>query len=285
LNTVWATPIKTWDESGNYVFNWWAPTPVSVVWDAVYRAKYKEKETPEDGRKWNKWSGWWWWTEKSSDSYKNTGDIVIIENLVDENQDLNIHGSAWWENDDEVIVPLITKQNMRKYSELVINSYIWAFENDVTTVWEFDKANPEWYVLRWHLAKMMVNFSANVLWREIPIDIPVSCEWEDDSSEWESSEIKFYAKKACALWIMWIKVKKFEPNKTVSRAEFGTVLSRVLWWDKYDVRNPTRKNRYYARHLQILKEKWIMSQTENPLDRIELRKWIWVMLRRVQELK
>jgi hypothetical protein len=53
---------------------------------------------------------------------------------VDGNQDSNIHGSALGENGEEIMVPLITKQNMRKYSELVINSYIWAFENDVTTV-------------------------------------------------------------------------------------------------------------------------------------------------------
>jgi hypothetical protein len=40
------------------------------------------------------------------------------------------------------------------------------------------------------------------------------------------------------------------PGKKVSRAEFGTVLSRMLWGDVYNDGNP-----YYAKHLQALKEK------------------------------
>ena len=133
------------------------------------------------------------------------------------------------------------------------------------------------------MAKLIVNYVTNVLWRETPLDTPTSCNWTDN--DWESSEIKFYAEKACALWVMWIKMEKFQPNKIVSRAEFGTLLSRILWWDKYDVENPTRYNLYYIKHLNELKKNGIMIQIENPLMRNELRKWIWVMLRRTQKLK
>jgi hypothetical protein len=131
---------------------------------------------------------------------------------------------------------------------------------------------------------MVVNYAKNILWKEIPLDTPTNCNWEDNAKEWESSEIKFYAEKACALWMMWIKTKKFEPNKIVSRAEFGTILSRILWWDKYDVKNPNKNNPYYTKHLKALQENGFMNDISNPLWRKELRKWIWVMFRRTETL-
>jgi hypothetical protein len=65
------------------------------------------------------------------------------------------------------------------------------------------------------------------------------------------------------------------PNKKVSRAEFGTVLSRILWGETYNNATP-----YYANHLQALKNNGIMTQIDNPEKRLELRKWVWVMLMR-----
>jgi hypothetical protein len=68
------------------------------------------------------------------------------------------------------------------------------------------------------------------------------------------------------------------PRKTVSRAEFGTVLSRILWGDTYNDSKP-----YYVKHLQALKNSGIMTQIDNPEKRLELRKWVWVMLMRSVE--
>jgi hypothetical protein len=82
---------------------------------------------------------------------------------------------------------------------------------------------------------------------------------------------------------MGIYMEDFLPNKQVSRAEFGTILSRLLWWDKYNEID-TEETPFYEKHLAALKELWIMTQIENPLNRLELRQWVWVMLKRAQSV-
>jgi hypothetical protein len=131
------------------------------------------------------------------------------------------------------------------------------------------------------LARMIVKY-ANIIWKEIPVDTPTYCNWNDNYGDWESKEIKFYAEKACALWIMWIRIDKFYPKQLVSRAEFGTVLSRLLWGSEYDIINPSDNTPYYRKHLEALKREWIMTQIDNPWRRLELMKWIWVMFRRLK---
>ena len=99
-------------------------------------------------------------------------------------------------------------------------------------------------------------------------------------SDWESQEIKDYAVKACALWLMWLDMKKFQPKVWVSRAQFGTIMSRLLWWKKYAGGKP-----YYRNHLNALKTNGIMTQIGNPEGRTELRQWVWLMLKRAAEDK
>lgn len=72
------------------------------------------------------------------------------------------------------------------------------------------------------------------------------------------------------------------PNKYIDRAEFWTILSRLLWWNKYDVVNATKTNAYYTKHLQALNLAGIMKQVDNPVSRMELRKWAWLMMMRVK---
>ena len=119
---------------------------------------------------------------------------------------------------------------------------------------------------------------------KMPVDTPSKCKWWDKDSEWRSSEIKFYAEKACAFGLMWIRVKNFKPNKIVSRAEFWTVLSRLLWWDAYDELD-TDNNLYYTKHLRALQESWFLKNIDNPLSRKELRKRVWVVLNRIEQEK
>jgi hypothetical protein len=122
----------------------------------------------------------------------------------------------------------------------------------------------------------------NVLWKPVPKEIPERCDFIDREKDRESEEIQKYAKMACALWVMGINMKSFNPNVIVTRDQFGTILSRVLWWREYNILD-TNNHPYYEEHLKALKKNWIMTQIENPTDRIEIRKWIWIMLKRSQE--
>ncbi len=163
---------------------------------------------------------------------------------------------------------------------LILSAYERAYEHNITTISSLDDANPDWKVTRGHLAKMVVNYATNVLWREIPEKIPSYCRWNDWKTDRESEEIKDYAVKSCALWLMWLDMDKFLPNMQVTRAQFGTIMSRLLWWKEYAWWTP-----YYRKHLNALKENGIMTQIDNPEKRVELRQWVWVMLMRSAQNK
>ena len=173
-----------------------------------------------------------------------------------------------------------SKDNIVTIDPEIQTAYEWAYKHNITTISSLDDANPDWTVTRGHLAKMVVNYATNVLWREIPEEIPSECRWNDWRKDWESEEIKDYAVKSCALWLMWLDMPKFLPNLDVTRAQFGTIMSRLLWWKKYAWWTP-----YYRKHLNALKENNIMIQIQNPEKRIELRQWVWVMLMRSSENK
>lgn len=205
------------------------------------------------------WGGWWWNQQTPKPTpQQNTG--------VDKPETNTGHGAAVcaWEDIECV--------------------YKWAYSNWITTMKTLKAADPDGYVKRWHMAKMVVNFMVNILWRPMPKETPSEClslkAWP---GWWESVEIKQYAVKSCKLWIMWINMKdnEFLPNNVVSRAEFGTILSRILWWDKYNVAD-SAQIRYYQKHLQALKKNWIMTQISDPEVRKELRKRVWLMLYRSQ---
>lgn len=161
-----------------------------------------------------------------------------------------------------------------KYNEEVINAYQWAYANDITSIEILENARPESELLRWQMAKILVNYAVNVLWKEVT-SIPSYCQ-RDDDEDWPTEEMKHYWKLACALWIMWINVTSFEPMRQVSRAQFGTALSRLLWWDIYN----TSWETYYEKHLDALKDNGYVDKIDNPRERTEIRQRVWVMLER-----
>ncbi|MDR0860694.1 MAG: hypothetical protein LBO09_07120 [Candidatus Peribacteria bacterium] len=61
--------------------------------------------------------------------------------------------------------------------------------------------------------------------------------------------MKEYAVKACSLGLMGIDMDYFQPYAKVSRAQFGTVLSRLLRQNTYAGGKP-----YYVKHLEALQQ-------------------------------
>jgi hypothetical protein len=58
------------------------------------------------------------------------------------------------------------------------------------------------------------------------------CSFADISNQ--SSDIQLYIKLACQLGLMGVGISNFDPNGEVTRAQFGTVLSRTLYGDIYN---------------------------------------------------
>ena len=177
-----------------------------------------------------------------------------------------------------IILQLIISINFLKagYSEEFPQAYTWAFNNWITTKSTIDKANMKWEVSRIELAKMISNYAINILNKKLD----TSKKWEfEDISDKLNKQYDSWVTKACQLWLMWQWITKFRPNDNVTRAEFWTILSRLLYWDKYNWWNP-----YYKEHVNQLNLKWIMTNISNLEKWKEIRGNVMVMLKRSEKL-
>lgn len=120
------------------------------------------------------------------------------------------------------------------------------------------------------MAKMMTNYAIQVL-GQTP-DTSKNCNFSDIAEE--SAELRGYIIKACQLGIMGVNLSKFSPNDIVTRAQFGTTLSRALYAGMYNTGDP-----YYVDHLQALKNAGIMSQINTPQSS-EIRGYVMLMMMR-----
>ena len=155
------------------------------------------------------------------------------------------------------------------YSREFNNAYTFAYKNWITTMDDISKANMDWPLTRIAMAKMLSNYAINVLGKK-PANIIVPK--FPDVSEELNEEYGWAVTLAYQLGIMWIWIENFRPNDFVTRAEFGTALSRML----YGLEDWT--DSYYTTHLAKLKAEWIIANDDPALW--ELRWYVMLMLMR-----
>ncbi len=171
-------------------------------------------------------------------------------------------------------VEIAKKSTKKSYSNELLQAYVFAKDLGITTMPSIDQANLEGTLLRSHMAKMMTNFAIKTL--QIPLNTWAKCDFPDMGNQ--SEEMQLYAKLSCQLGLMGQNVETFKPNDVVTRAEFGTVLSRAIWGDA----NNGWWSTYYEKHLNALKTEWIMTKIENPSAK-ELRGRTMLMMMRMFE--
>lgn len=160
------------------------------------------------------------------------------------------------------------------FSEELNNAYLYAFEKWITTMPTIQEADMEGALIRSHMAKMMVNYAVKVAL--LHPDATKECIFDDVSNQ--STEIKWYITLACQLGLMGIDMTNFEPDTIVTRAQFGTILSRILYGNEFNGGMP-----YYENHLNALKSVAIMTKIENPERVNELRGRVMLMLMRASK--
>jgi hypothetical protein len=86
-----------------------------------------------------------------------------------------------------------------------------------------------------------------------------------------SPEMRFFIKTSCQLDIMGQKSdgttpdKIFNPKDPVTRAQFGTMLSRLIYGDTYNIYEGEEElYERYEKHLKALNADDIMKKIENP---------------------
>ena len=194
---------------------------------------------------------------------------------------------AWWGWDDEEEIELgwqvsdkcsISGTNL---SAEEVAAYLYACENDITTIRDINEARMWDFLNRAEMAKIISVFATKELWMKP--NTSKDCSNFTESMEWWSQEMKDYMVMSCQLELMWIHTVNYEaipdfmPAKRVSRAEFGTILSRVLWWDTYEGTNEN----YYFRHLDALKANGIITNIDPNIT--EYRAWVFLMIYRSVE--
>ena len=174
-----------------------------------------------------------------------------------------------------LLLPLLAISFTSAYSsQEQKEAYERAYSKWITTQ-PFEKANLNWYITRQQLAKMLVRFYEARRWEIVYVSDPNACPFTDKASITE--DLKPYVHAACELWYMGVWIKKFNPTWKVTRAQFGTTLSRVMFWWHFDGWTP-----YYQKHLEWLKNKWIMDNISNP-NTNEKRGDIMVILKKAND--
>lgn len=158
------------------------------------------------------------------------------------------------------------------YSQELQEAYDWAYSKGVTTMSPIDNANMYGAITRAEMAKMLSVYAKEVLGKTP--DTSKACTFSDIDSV--KGDLHDYIIESCQLGIMGQGITAFRPYSTITRAEFGTALSRLL----YGIADGTP---YYATHLDKLKQEWIMTQIDNPENRDEIRGYVMLMLMRSEK--
>ena len=156
-----------------------------------------------------------------------------------------------------------------EYSSELQQAYKWAYENKITTMDSIEKANMKWNITREEMAKMISNYTINILWKTP--DTTKTCLFIDSNI---NPDLVESVTISCQLWLMGQWITSFKPKDSVTRAEFWTVLSRSLRWNKNEWWST-----YYENHLKALKSEWIMNKINTPMNK-EVRGYVMLMLMR-----
>ena len=175
----------------------------------------------------------------------------------------------------EVDIPNCSIQNSQFTSEQN-DAYLWACQHNITTMRTIQEARLDQPLTRAELAKIMSVYAMKEYHLK-PL-ITGAANYKDVNTD--LGDLADYIQLAYRLQIMGINadgtpIQAFEPHKLVSRAEFATVLSRVIWGNKHNISGDDR----YSAHLQALK-KYGIIKSDIPANWWELRGRALLMLHR-----
>ena len=175
----------------------------------------------------------------------------------------------------EVDIPNCSIQDSQFASEQN-DAYLWSCQHNITTMRTIQDARLDQPLTRAELAKIMSVYAMKEYHLK-PLKAG-AVNYKDVNADLR--DLADYIQLAYQLQIMGINadgtpIQAFEPHKLVSRAEFATVLSRVIWGNKHNISGDDR----YSEHLQALK-KYRVITSDVPANRWELRGRALLMLHR-----
>ena len=244
----------SWTRDG-YTISWDKPIPATMPLNGdTITANWTENKKPSWGS-----SGWGGRSKTDTDSSDKSNESQTW-NQTDSD-------SSTWSQDDNTSDKHTEWQT---YSEEFQEAYEFAKEKWITTMPTINEANMNWKLTRIAMAKMLSYYAINVLWQK-PDETRINK--FNDITEKLDAQYDSGVTLAYQLWIMWINMPNniFRPNDEVTRAEFATALSRMLY-------GTPDWNPYYSTHLAKLKAEWILKNDDYKMK--ELRWYVMIMLKR-----
>ena len=242
------------------------------------------------------WScGWWGWSYTPTCDLE---DLICVDGIYEEADWVNCRNWELWEaceleddvddEDEEDIFEDIDFWSFDRiwdisgspYSEELNLAYLYAYNMWITTMENIFLADLEWNLIRAHMAKMLVEWSQNVIWLEA--DTNVVCDF-DDIDVLLGQDLYDFVIQSCQMGLMWLDnngnpMQSFYPLDMVTRAQFATVLSRAIWGNYYNGWSP-----YYEDHLDALNTISVMNNISDPWM-LELRWYVMLMLLRANQI-
>ena len=269
----WNIPTKTSTVDYNYTFNWnWLPEIKVVTWDMQYVAQFDEEHIKRD--EW--WNYSWAWKRKSEDDTKQTHRSADEDKSEDSSNERNTKIVTIKDTEIVATVKDTVISNNSNYTKEFNEAYSFAKSNGITTTDSIETAKMNTELTRIEMAKILSNYAINILWQE-----PDVSKWTikfNDVTNKLNSQYDNAVTKAYQLGIMWQNMKnnEFRPNNEVTRAEFATALSRLLYQTEEWEYKWTRK--YYEPHIAKLYNEWIINKTDPKIK--EKRWYVMIMLMR-----
>ncbi len=214
----------------------------------------------------------------SSQNDKNTENVIQSETKWSEESsktpmDSSDKSSEW----QEILSPSDSPSSAGQvsFTKEQKDAYTFAHEKWITTMPTINEANIDWKLTRIAMAKMLSQYAMNVLWQKLANIVTPKF---NDVTDKQNSDYDDWVTLAYQLWIMWQNMpnNKFRPNDEVSRAEFATALSRMLYNTSDGEYRSTPK--YYIHHMEKLVKEWIITN-DDPMMK-ELRGYVMIMLMR-----
>ncbi len=233
------------------------------------------------------WGIWWWGWKLTMDDCKLPSDLPWANDGWIDNSSSYYDGTCEGGTHNMIKYCGIGET---QYSTEIVDAFQYAYGLWITSMCPIERARLDGYVLRKELAKMISEFAIQVIWLYPEIN-KKECEVYNDIWR-ESDEMKFYMKLSCKLWLMGLNEngivpkKSFDPNQYIDRAQFGTIMSRLIFGGRYNVTgnvvDHTNKDYRFKNHLAALKANAIMNNISDPYM-LELRWYIMIMMQRTDE--
>ena len=262
------TDWTTWYTDGQEVINL-TTTSGDVI---ILTAEWTKIETKPS---WG-YSGWGGRSRSSNtqDSSTSSQNDKKTENVIQSDPEHSEWGSE--ESSKTPMDSSTSSQNDGKsYTQEFQEAYEFAHEKWITTMPTIQEAQMNWKLTRIAMAKMLSQYAISVLWQK-PANI-VTPKFNDVTDK-QNSDYDDWVTLAYQLWIMWQNMpnNKFRPNDEVTRAEFATALSRMLYHTSDWEYKSTDK--YYTNHMKKLVQEKIITNDDAKMK--ELRWYVMIMLMR-----